>query len=107
MLPTSPLSKAVTNTVTIRNNTTNNLVLKEPEVSVEGVGVELKEVRPGREFAMVLSFPVGFQSKPGQAMEARVKSNDPQRPVIKVSIFQISTGDEKSTAAAQAASLRN
>jgi hypothetical protein len=39
-------------------------------------------------FNLTLDFPVGFESKSGSFVEAKVKSNHPRFPIIKVSVFQ-------------------
>ena len=83
-----PLPNAVTNSVTIQNNSTNLLTLSEPVVNVPGVEAAIKELQPGRSFAAILAFPQGFQISPGQQVELSVKSSNPKFPVVKVPVVQ-------------------
>ena len=83
-----PLSNAVTNSVTIQNNSTNPLVLSEPTVSAPGVEPQIKEVSAGRSFTATLIFPVGFEYPPGRQVELNVKSSNLRFPVIKVPVMQ-------------------
>ena len=84
-----PLPNAVTNSVTIQNNSTNLLTLSEPVVNVPGVEATIKELQPGKSFAAMLAFPQGFLIPPGQQVELSVKSSNPRFPVIKVPVTQL------------------
>jgi hypothetical protein len=84
-----PLPNAVTNSVTIQNNSTNLLTLSEPVVSVPGVEATIRELQPGRSFAAMLAFPQGFLIPPGQHVELSVKSSNPRFPVLKVPVMQL------------------
>ena len=88
-LAPGPLATAVTNSVTIQNNSTNALQLSEPVVNVPGVVAQINEIRPGRAFTATLAFPEGFTVPPGQQVELTVKSTNPKYPVIKVPIMQM------------------
>lgn len=83
------LEEAKRVTVTIRNNSTNPLVLSDPEINANGAGVQLREVQPGKLFDLVVTFPAGFHVEPGRAIEACVKSNHPQSPLLKVPVTQL------------------
>jgi len=87
-LPPGPLANPVQLVATIQNNSTNLLVLSEPALNAQGGNIEIKELQPGRQFNLTLAFPAGFQNQAGQTIEARVKSNDPRFPLIKVGVFQ-------------------
>ena len=87
-LPAGPLANQRSFFVTIRNNGTNAMVLTEPGLNAKGVEVDLKELLPGRYFRVTLSFPVGFQMTPGGPVELRMKSNNPQFPILKVPVTQ-------------------
>jgi hypothetical protein len=87
-LAQAPLADAWPLTVTIQNNSTNSLVLTEPSINAPGVDVQLQEVQPGRLFKLAASFPAGFQRPANTNLELRVKSNFPQLPIVKVSLFQ-------------------
>jgi copper(I)-binding protein len=88
-LAPAPLATAVTNSVTIQNNSTNALQLSEPVVNVPGVEARINEIRPGRAFTAMLAFPQGFTVPPGQPVELTVKSTNPKYPVIKVPVMQM------------------
>jgi hypothetical protein len=88
-LPPGPLTNRAQLVATIQNNGTNPLVLSEPGINAPGANVEIKELQTGRQFNLTLTFPAGFQNPPGQTIEARVKSNDPRFPLLKVGVFQI------------------
>jgi hypothetical protein len=75
-------------TVSIRYIGTNVLALSEAAVNAKGVEVDLKEVQPGRDFTLAVSFPAGFEMAPGEKVELSVKSNHPQFPMIKVPVIQ-------------------
>jgi copper(I)-binding protein len=87
-LAPGPLANAVTNSVSIRNNSTNDLKLSDPVVNVPGVEAEIKEMQPGKSFTALLAFPQGFQIPPGQQVELSVKSSNPKFPVVKVLVVQ-------------------
>ncbi|MGO8929663.1 MAG: DUF1573 domain-containing protein [Limisphaerales bacterium] len=88
-LAAGPLARAVTNSVTIQNNSTNDLKLSEPVVSVPGVAAQIKETRPGKSFIAMLAFPQGFEIPQGLHAELSVKSSNPKFPVVKVPIMQL------------------
>jgi copper(I)-binding protein len=88
-LAPGPLPNAVTNSVTIQNNSTNRLTLSEPVVNMPGVEATIRELQPGKSFAAMLAFPQGFQVPPGQQVELSVKSSNPKVPVIKVPVMQM------------------
>ena len=79
-LAPGPLPNAVTNSVTIQNNSTNRLTLSEPVVNMPGVEATIRELQPGKSFAAMLAFPQGFQVPPGQQVELSVKSSNPKVP---------------------------
>lgn len=87
-LPPAPLPNTLALTVAITNQGTNTLVLSEPKVNVEGVGVDLAETAPGRNFTVTIRFPAQFEIATGSAAELSLKSNHPNTPIIKVPIFQ-------------------
>jgi len=118
-LPPGPLTSAVSPMIMIRSTGTNTLALSDPVVDfrstanapvlpdpvVEGKGPEVavQEVQPGHVFNLTVHFPAGFQVKPNQKAELRVKSNHPKVPLITVPIFQMQT-TARSAAAQNAAS---
>jgi hypothetical protein len=88
-LPAGPLATDTKPTITIRNNSTNSLVLSDPTLNAPGADLQLKEVQPGRVFVLSLHFPAGFEIQPGQNPEAAFKTTDPKSPLIKVPIYQV------------------
>ena len=92
LLPPAPLPNGLMISIAIQNNntTTNLLRLSEPKVNVPGVGVEIRELQPGKFFMAQLGFPQGFAAPPGQQVEFRVKTSDPNVPVIRVPVKQMS-----------------
>jgi subtilisin family serine protease len=88
-LKAGPLPTAVTNSITMQNNSTNDLKLSEPVVSVPGVGAQIKETRPGKSFIAMLVFPQGFEIPQGLHAELSVKSSNPKFPLVKVPIMQL------------------
>lgn len=87
-LSPGPLAVATESKVAIQNNGAQSIVLSKPAVNADRVKVDLTEVQPGRQYALVASFPAGFQAKPGENLQVRVKTDDPQYPVLTIPIFQ-------------------
>ncbi len=70
----------------ILNSSSAPLKLTSASVNAEGVGVEITEPRPGKLFMLNVSFPPGFQIKPGVGLELTVRTSNPKHPVISVPI---------------------
>lgn len=87
-LPAGPLPKAMQSIVTVQNNGTNSVVLTEPHVSKDGLDVKLEERLPGRQFNLVVGFPAGFQSQPGENILVTVKSSNPKYPEVTIPVLQ-------------------
>jgi copper(I)-binding protein len=105
-LAPGPLPNAVTNSVTIQNNSTNLLTLSEPVVNMPGVEATIRELQPGKSFAAMLAFPQGFLVPPGQQVELSVKSSNPRFPVLKVPVMQLVRPTGPVVPARPAASVR-
>jgi hypothetical protein len=88
-LAPGPLGNAVTNSVSIRNQSTNNVQLSDAAVNVPGVGVEIKEMQAGKAFTALVGFPQGFEVPPGRQVELSFKTSHPKYPVVKVPIMQM------------------
>ncbi|MCL4181813.1 MAG: hypothetical protein KJ072_29265 [Verrucomicrobia bacterium] len=88
LLPAGALRAEMRPNVSIRMQTTNNLALSEAGINIPGVKVELKELQPGRLYALTPVFPAGFELPTGQRVEVSVKSNHPRYPVIRVPVVQ-------------------
>jgi hypothetical protein len=83
------LPNAITNSVTIQNNSTNLLTLSDPVVNVPGVEAQIKETQPGKTFTAMLGFPQGFEITPGQPVELTIKTSHPKFPTVKVAVMQM------------------
>jgi hypothetical protein len=91
LLPPGPLPNGLMIGIAIQdNNTTSLLRLSEPAVNVPGVGAEIRTNEPGKSYSAMLRFPQGFVVLPGRQVEFRVKTSDPNVPVIRVPVKQIS-----------------
>jgi hypothetical protein len=88
-LAQGPLPRAVTNSVTIQNNSTNRLEISEPVVNVPGVEAQIRETQPGKTFTAMLAFPEGFQAPADRQVEMSVKTSNARYPVVKVRVLQI------------------
>jgi hypothetical protein len=88
-LPPGPLSSAFPCAVSIRNNAATPLTLSEPAVNASGVDVQIKEVQPGKQFTLSMTFPAGFQVVQGQQVELNVHSSNPDFALIKVPVRQM------------------
>jgi hypothetical protein len=86
-LPATPLANEEQFKVTIRNNSTNPVTLSEPAINAEGAVAQLRELQPGRLFNLDVTFPTGFSNRLGGTIEARLKSNHPQSPIVKVPVI--------------------
>ena len=82
----SSAGQAVTNKVVIQSSSQQQLVLSEPSVNAKGVTVEVKTLRPGRQYELDVEFPKGFEVPDGPPLELSVKSNQPRFPIVRVPI---------------------
>jgi hypothetical protein len=87
-LPPGPLASPAKLMVSIHNNTTNALILSDPSINAPDADVLLKETITGRLYSLLFTFPAGFQIEPGRVVEASVKSNNREFPVVKVPVHQ-------------------
>ena len=91
LLPPGPLPNRLMIAIAIQNNTTTNLLrLSEPTVNVPGVGVEITTNESGKSYSVMLGFRQGFEVPQAQQVEFRVKTSDPNVPVIRVPVKQMS-----------------
>jgi hypothetical protein len=87
-LPPGPFTNDVTLSVTVRNNSSNALALSDLQLDIPGSKVAVKEMKPGRVFALQVTFPAGFGIKPDQKVELTAKSDHPKFPLLRVPIYQ-------------------
>lgn len=85
-LPAGPLLQRLTPVVTIINNTTNKLTLKDPVITPSSLNVQLREVQPGKYFTLAITFPEGFRVPEGVKSELKVSSDNPKYPEIHIPI---------------------
>ncbi len=88
-LPAPPLANPITPSVLIQNNSTNSLKITEPSINAENVEINIRETQPGRQYSVALTFPAGFEVKPGQQIVFTAKTSHPSMPEIKVPISQM------------------
>jgi hypothetical protein len=88
LLSDEPLADSAQFTVRIQNQSTNALTLSNPSINAKSAEVSLRELQPGRLFELVVSFPAGFRSPPGEEIEARVKSNSAQFAVVRIPVLR-------------------
>jgi hypothetical protein len=91
LLPPGPLPTGLMIAIAIQNDTATNLLrLSEPTVNVPGVGIEITTNEPGKSYSVMLGFRQGFEVPQAQQVEFRVKTSDPNVPVIRVPVKQMS-----------------
>jgi hypothetical protein len=57
-------------------------------VADKAIVAEIKEEDPGKQYALTLQFPAGFEVPAGQPGELSVKTGHPKMPVLKLPILQ-------------------
>jgi hypothetical protein len=61
LMPPGKLIREKKQYISIRNNTSDELEIKNMTVDLAGVTTEMKAIRPGKQFRITLVFPKGFQ----------------------------------------------
>ncbi|HVV02175.1 MAG TPA: DUF1573 domain-containing protein [Verrucomicrobiae bacterium] len=87
-LPPGPLASETRPIISIQNNGTNVVHLSDPMVSPNTVKVTMSEPQPNHLYMASLTFPAGFELKPGEKAEFTVKTSHPKFPILKVPIYQ-------------------
>lgn len=87
-LQAGPLINMTEYKVAIRGLGGLPLALSEPTVDEPGVELEIQEMQPGRWYNLAAKFPAGFQVPAGKRLEVRVKTNNPQYPVVVLPVNQ-------------------
>jgi len=87
-LPPGPLSSAFPCTVTIRNNGPQPMTLSGATVNAADVDTQIKEIQPGKQFVVTMTFPAGFRIATSDDVTLSVTVSQPQLPVIKVPVRQ-------------------
>jgi len=86
VLPAGPLGGPTQVTVAVRNNSPEPITISDPSLTVSNATVNLTQVQPGRFYNLALSFPAGFQLKPGEPGELAFKTSNPRIPLMHVPI---------------------
>lgn len=74
--------------VSIRNNSGSPVTVSNPQINVPGIDLNLKEVEPGRQFTVTLTFRPEFSLAPGQQAELSLNTSHPRYATIKVPVRQ-------------------
>lgn len=85
-LPAVASATAVTQDVSIRCLGTTPLVLSPEPLELPNVALQLVELQPGKLFTARLVFPAHFQLPTNKPAELRIRSNQPQAPLLKIPI---------------------
>lgn len=86
VLPAGPLSAPTQFTVSVRNNGTEAVTVGDASLNVSNVTVSVTPVQPGRYYNVAISFPAGFQLKPGEQGQLAFKTSNPKVPSMQVPI---------------------
>lgn len=87
-LPAGPLTNAYPYKLSLVNKSTNTLTISEPSVNAAGVTATMSDELAGQQYALMLTFPAGFEVKPGENIELSVKCSNPLFPLLKVPVTQ-------------------
>ena len=87
-LPANPLSVSFAATVSLRNQGKSLLKLTSAKVDVPGAEVRIKELQPGREFELTLTFPAGFELPRNREPALTILTSNPETPSITVPLRQ-------------------
>jgi hypothetical protein len=82
------MTNAMTARLTVRNHGTNWLSLSKPVVELPGVQTQVREVQPGRQFEIELTFPPGSRLPAGEAARLTLATSHPQFPTVSVPVLQ-------------------
>ncbi|MCX6923821.1 MAG: DUF1573 domain-containing protein [Verrucomicrobia bacterium] len=88
MIPPGPLASTYTSQVTIVFRGTNSFRLTDPQISLPGPEVAVRELQTGHVFTLQVTFPVGFRANSAKRPELTVKTDHPKFPELKVVIFE-------------------
>jgi hypothetical protein len=62
--------------------------LSEPGINVTNATVKTEELQGGKRFNFTMTFPAGFQNKPGHNLEATVRTSNSKYPLVKIPVYQ-------------------
>lgn len=85
-LPAGHLSSGYVHEQIILNRSSRAFNLTEASVNADNVTVTIGETRPGKMFALSVSFPPNFQAPPTRVLQLSIKTSDPKYPVIAIPI---------------------
>jgi hypothetical protein len=88
-LAPGPLPAGVTNSISVRNQSTNSVTLSEAVVSMPGVGTEIREMQAGKAWTLLVGFPQGFEVPAGRQVELTFKTSHSKFATMKVPVMQL------------------
>ena len=114
LLPAGALAGPMQQVVTIQSSSAKALVVSNAQINVPGAEVTVREMQPGRVFALSLSLPAGLKIEPGQNVALTVSSSHPKYPILRVPLLQpqpvvaapVSTGASATPAGTLPAGMR-
>jgi len=89
LLPTGPLPKATERSVFVMHNAPTPLKILDVTVSAENITMQTVEMKEGKQFRIILSFPSGFAIPNKKDVALTFKTDDPSAPVVSVPIVHM------------------
>lgn len=71
----------------IINQAEQSLILSDPRINLEGVGVQLCELLAGRRYRVGLTFPAGVRLPAARQVALRLRTNHPDFPAIELPVL--------------------
>jgi hypothetical protein len=84
-VPTGPLFQALTNHITIRDDSAN-IVLSNATANVPGIETSIVTIQTNRQYYLNVVFPKDFEIPVGQAVALTVNTDNPRFPVLTVPV---------------------
>ncbi len=88
-VPIGKPAEASTSVVTIHNISARPLELSEPTINLEGAKLDIQELQTGKVFRVTFHLPADATLVPGQRFEAKIKTNHPKQPTIRIPVVAI------------------
>jgi hypothetical protein len=87
-VPVGPLTSNVTINVALQNKGSHPVDLSEPSVNAAGASATVSASQPGKVFMASVEFAPGFAMPAGKPLELSIKTDNPNRPVVRIPIRQ-------------------
>ncbi len=71
----------------IFNNAEQNLLLSDPQINLEGVKLQMRQILPGRQYRVDLTFPDQAQVSAAGEVVLRLKTNHPDFPTLELPVL--------------------